>query len=399
MLLRRAMMRAAVAVSKYVPFADPKVLEVLIANGVSSDGVGITTADVEKVTSIGTWFKGNTEITSFDEFEKFIGVTTVSVPSDTSAQAPFYNCIGLLSILLPKTLNIIGGHTFAGCTNLQNINLEDVEIVYNHAFDGCASLAIDVNMPKLKVLGNSVSAGSFRNSGIKSVSNLGSITTLYGYATFGIFTNCTNLEKVVLPNTLTSIQGSVFYGCTSLTSVENLHQNITELGTYAFCSVPANLDVVLPNVTSLTTGTFKSSGITRVRLEGLSTMSGNWGGAGTQGNFAGCQNLTTVILGESVTSLGGAEFTNCPALSYFVCQAVTPPTNGGIFQDLNAAPVIYVPEISVEDYKTATNWATYATKINGYTELDTLPSSAANGACYKVGDDFYVYQTNEFVKL
>ena len=128
-------------------------------------------------------------------------------------------------------------------------------------------------------------------------------------------------------------------------------------------------------------------------------MSGNWGGVGTQGNFAGCQNLTTVILGESVTSLGGAEFTNCPALSYFVCQAVTPPTNGEIFQDLNAAPVIYVPEISVEDYKTATNWATYATKINGYTELDTLPSSAANGACYKVGDDFYVYQTNEFVKL
>ena len=383
----------------YLKFADPEVLRVLMANGVSSDDVGITTADVEKVTSISTWFKGNTEITSFDEFEKFIGVTTVSVPNDTSAQAPFYNCIGLLSILLPKTLNIIGGHTFAGCTNLQNINLEDVEIVYNHAFDGCASLAIDVNMPKLKVLGNSVSAGSFRNSGIKSVSNLGSITTLYGYATFGIFTNCTNLEKVVLPNTLTSIQGRVFSGCTSLTSVENLHQNITELGTYAFCSVPANLDVVLPNVTSLTTGTFKSSGITRVRLEGLSTMSGNWGGVGTQGNFAGCQNLTTVILGESVTSLGGAEFTNCPALSYFVCQAVTPPTNGEIFQDLNAAPVIYVPEISVEDYKTATNWATYATKINGYTELDTLPSSAANGACYKVGDDFYVYQTNEFVKL
>ncbi|MBQ5394617.1 MAG: hypothetical protein IIU62_06250, partial [Alistipes sp.] len=49
--------------SKYIEFADPEVFRVLMEKGVSSDGVGITTADVEAVTDIGTWFKGNTEIT------------------------------------------------------------------------------------------------------------------------------------------------------------------------------------------------------------------------------------------------------------------------------------------------------------------------------------------------
>lgn len=387
----------------YVKFADPEVLRVLLENITTDDGIGLTTEDVEGVTSISTWFKGNTEITSFDEFEKFTGVTYLSSTSDSSTYAAFYNCAALKSIQLPKTLVRIGGHSFRECTNLININLENVEEVYNYAFYSCSSLAIDVNMPHLKLLGSSVSAGCFRNSGIKSVSNLGSITTLYGYSSYGIFTDCTSLEKVVLNDTITAIQGSVFHGCTSLTEIENLHKNIDTLGTYAFYAVPAQMDINLPKVTELTTGTFKSSGITKVRLDGITTMNGNSGGSGTQGNFASCGNLTTVILGEAVTSIGSSDFYNCTALSVFVCQAATPPTLGGsVFGKTPIASgtgYIYVPEASLADYQAATNWATYAAQIKGFTEVDSLPSSATEGDCYKMGDDFYVYQNNAFVKL
>ena len=62
----------------YIQFEDAEVERVLMSKGVSSDGVGITIEDAEKVTSIGTWFYGNTAIESFDELDYFTGVTSIS---------------------------------------------------------------------------------------------------------------------------------------------------------------------------------------------------------------------------------------------------------------------------------------------------------------------------------
>ena len=57
----------------YIPFADSNVEAVLLANGVG-DGLGITYKDAAKVTSISTWFKGNVDITSFNELQYFTGI-------------------------------------------------------------------------------------------------------------------------------------------------------------------------------------------------------------------------------------------------------------------------------------------------------------------------------------
>lgn len=208
MLLRRAMMRAAVAVSKYVPFADPKVLEVLIANGVSSDGVGITTADVEKVTSIGTWFKGNTEITSFDEFEKFTGVTAIGDDSNSFNGSSFYQCTALVSIAIPKSVSFIGYYTFRGCASLKTIAFEDLSSIKTLRAGSFSETGMEgvVYFPELE----SIEGQCFNGTNITRVESLGKITTMpgvdYGYNQSS-FDNCNQLTYVEIPETVTSIGG------------------------------------------------------------------------------------------------------------------------------------------------------------------------------------------------
>ena len=74
-------------------------------------------------------------------------------------------------------------------------------------------------------------------------------------------------------------------------------------------------------------------------------------------------NLTSITIGSGVTSIGGAAFYNCRSLSSVTVEATTPPTLGlNVFNNTNNCP-IYVPSQSVNAYKTATNWKTWASRI------------------------------------
>jgi predicted nucleotidyltransferase component of viral defense system len=67
-----------------------------MANNISSDGIGITEADAATA-NLGTMFKNNTTITSFNEFGLFNRANTSPA-----------------------------NEMFRGCTNLENINLSNV---------------------------------------------------------------------------------------------------------------------------------------------------------------------------------------------------------------------------------------------------------------------------------
>ena len=74
--------------------------------------------------------------------------------------------------------------------------------------------------------------------------------------------------------------------------------------------------------------------------------------------------LRSVTIGNSVTSIGDSAFWYCMALTSVTIEATTPPTLGGstVFEETNNCP-IYVPAESVDAYKTATNWSSYASRI------------------------------------
>lgn len=194
--------------SKYIEFADPAVEAVLMAKGVSSDGVGITTADAEKVTSIGTWFKGNTSIKYFDEFEKFTGVTAIGNDMNSFAGSSFYQCTALVSIAIPKSVSFVGYYTFRGCASLKTIEFEDpssIKTLRAGSFLGTGMEGV-VYFPELE----SMEGQCFNGTNITRVESLGKITTMpgvdYGYNQAS-FDNCNHLTYVEIPETVTSIGG------------------------------------------------------------------------------------------------------------------------------------------------------------------------------------------------
>lgn len=255
---------------KYIRFADPEVQRILVEN-FSSDGVGMTSEDIEKVTSIGTVFKGNDQITSFNELKYFENIINFGYyGGGTLNDAAFYNCANLEEITLPPRLNSISAATFQNCTKLRfdlSALPKSIKYIQSYAFSDCANVYGYIDLPELV----QINPFCFMNTNVEGVLNLGNITqTSQTYAGQGDFTSSA-LRFAILPSTLQYIG----------------------LGTFA----------------------------------------------------------------------------NTPSMTALVCKATVPPAfmGGSPFSKCDA--VFYVPDASVEAYKTATNWSSFASRIKGISEL------------------------------
>lgn len=85
-------------------------------------------------------------------------------------------------------------------------------------------------------------------------------------------------------------------------------------------------------------------------------------------SFANCYNLISVVIGNGVKYIDENAFSNCNALLEIYCKATTPPTleNVAALGGVYGKQKIYVPTASVDAYKKASNWSSYASKIVGY---------------------------------
>ena len=85
--------------------------------------------------------------------------------------------------------------------------------------------------------------------------------------------------------------------------------------------------------------------------------------------FSNCTSLTSVDGLSNVTSIGDYAFLNCSALTEFVLSVSAPPQLGnGAFNSMTFS--IYVPDASLDTYRTATNWSAYASRIHPMSELN-----------------------------
>ena len=144
-----------------------------------------------------------------------------------------------------------------------------------------------------------------------------------------------DLVKVYLPSSETSIGASAFQSCYALSSIV-IPSSVTSIGSSTFSNCYALSSVVIPSsVTSISSYAFNT-----------------------------CYALSSIVIPSSVTSIGNFAFYNCFALGIVTINATTPPTLGGT----NAFSTtyqkrIYVPSASVSAYKAATNWSTFASII------------------------------------
>ena len=148
------------------------------------------------------------------------------------------------------------------------------------------------------------------------------------------------LTSVVIPNSVVSIGRLSFGGCYGITSV-TIPNSVTTIDEYAFqiCSGLTSIDIP-DSVTSIGKSAFQS-----------------------------CSGATNVTIGSGVTSIGNTAFGWCYSLTSVTINATNPPNIGsGVFDYGSDFYLLYVPDNSVNAYKTASGWSKYASRIKPMSE-------------------------------
>lgn len=206
-------------------------------------------------------------------------------------------------------------------------------------------------------------------SGLKSVTIGNSVTSIGDNA----FSGCDGLISIIIPDSVTSIGDNAFFGCSGLTSV-TIPNSVTGIGYQAFHNCSSLTSVTIPDsVTTISSSTFSGcSGLTSVTI-GNSVR--NIGSSA----FDGCSSLTSVTIPDSVTFMGDYAFSGCSGLKTVKISAINPPTLGSNAFETSLEKII-VPKSSIDAYKSAAGWSTYADKIVyevDSSDIDLIAPSAA----------------------
>ena len=216
-----------------------------------------------------------------------------------------------------------------------------------------------------------VDSGSFSYcSGLTSVTIGNDVTSISDNA----FRDCSGLTSIIIPDSVTSIGDNAFFGCSGLTSV-TIPNSVTGMGYQAFHNCSDLTSITIPDsVISISYAAFSGcSGLTSVTI-GNSVR--NIGSSA----FSGCSGLTSVTIPDSVTFMGDYAFDGCSGLKNIKISAINPPTLGSDAFAETSLEKIIVPKSSIDAYKSADGWSTYADKIVyevDSSDIDLIAPSAA----------------------
>ena len=195
------------------------------------------------------------------------GITKIYEP----VLKPFKNVV---NVKLPSTLTFLAEKAFAGCSNLETINIPD------------------------------------------------GITSIYGYT----FNNCRKLNNIKLPEGLTYIDDRVFYGCSSLTDL-TLPSTLKTINELAFSNGPRfkNNELTIPKgVTTITSRSFENiKDLKTINVEnGVTTIE--------KYAFADNDSLTRVNLPSSITSVANTACKYYAEEKYATCDIYIDKYKGSI---------------------------------------------------------------------
>ena len=322
-----------------IEFKDPYVKTICVAAWDTDGDSELSYVEATAITTLGTKFKGNTLIESFEELKYFTHLT--SIDDDT-----FNACTALTSIQIPASVETIGLRAFKKCSSLANITFEKGSILkdikggskmasdymsidYYGAFSDCSALTaieIPASVESIGVAAFSdckkLASVTFEHSSkLKSIG--GGWSSPYGGFSYGAFLYCSSLTSIKIPASVETIGASAFKGCIKLTTV-----------------------------------TFEKE-------SRLTTIEGyyDYGYKAAHGTFTNCFALTTIELPASIKTIETYSFSGCGKLANIYSRSTTPPT---LEATLPSEAKIYVPIGSENAYKIANEWRNYADNIIGY---------------------------------
>ena len=186
-----------------------------------------------------------------------------------------------------KGVKVIGNRAFALCDSLTSINIPNcVTTIGDEAFENCVSLtSITIPNSVVTIIGKPF-YGWHGNLYNESKAFIYEDHVLFNKNKTILIAYRAKETNYTIPNSVTIIGNSAFYGCESLTSI-NIPNSVTTIGKGAFCGCDSLTSINIPNSV---------------------TMIGNWA-------FSLCKSLTSINISNSVTTIGEYAFSDCHSLT------------------------------------------------------------------------------------
>ncbi len=303
----------------------------------------VTFAHPEYIRVIGTSAFKNTPLNA-PVFNEWADIDTTNFENVQVLDSAYENCKSIKEVLVSDNILSLGKNVFKNGTSIQTLKFGKICLYAdNSCFYGCTALSSITFNNVLHSLGGSCFTGC---TSLKTVTGIP--TTIFDWdpedATLGngmgdgVFSGCTSLTGVILPDSLTRVPGSMFKGDTKLTVVKfgkptdtlsdtdsgASGKNIVKIKKNAFSDCTSLTSAIFPNTTRIEKEAFSNCSSMKTFQSGECTIVGD-------SALSGCSSLTEITL--LADQYGGDETTD---------PNITNSSSGYVFKNCSSAKKITI---------------------------------------------------------
>ena len=284
------------------------------------------------------------------------GLTSITIPESVTAinDSVFWGCTGVTNATIGNSVKTIGAQVFRGCNALTNVTIGSaVNTIGNYSFYNCSALQAVTSLATTPPTIEEYTFNPYPDMLYVPMESVDAYNTALYWRSFGNITG-------IVPGLDTFVVDGIYYcSMNGTTAMVVANENVE--GYYTG-------DVVIPSTVTYQGTTFDVVAIDDNAFDGCYDLTSvvigeNVTSIGEQA-FQGCSGLTSVTIGSNVASIASKAFSYCNALTTVECLGTVPPVmaSSDCFSNVayNRAKLL-VPREAIETYQATDYWYRFAT--------------------------------------